>query len=191
MADSEHTTEHPHNLAEVVETHAVHEHDQHAEVNPMEISGQMVVWTWIVFAIVLAVLYKVAWKPILSTLDKREKDIQDSIDNAIKVREELDSIEDARVQTIAEADKKSKAVLEAARKGAHEQARVIEDKAREEAQIIAENASREIEASRAKAEESLRIESAAWARELAGKLIVANLDDEKNRALTDQLIQEL
>ena len=106
MADSAHTTEHPHNLAEVIESHAVHAQDHHAEVNPMEISGQMVVWTWIVFAIVLAVLYKVAWKPILATLDKREKDIQESIDNAVKVQEELDSIEDVRAKIIDDADAK-------------------------------------------------------------------------------------
>lgn len=191
MADSAHTTEHAHNPNELIETHAVHEQDPHAEVNPMEVSGQMVVWTWIVFAIMLAVLYKVAWKPILSVLDKREKDIQDSIDNAVKVREELDAIEDVRANTIAEADAKSKAVLEAARKGAHDQALVIEGKARDEALIITENAHREIETHRAAAEDTLRLESAQWARELAGKLINENLDDEKNRALTDKLIKEL
>ena len=191
MADSAQPTEHPRNLAETIEAHAVHAQDHHAEVNPMAVSGQMVIWTWVVFALVLIVLYKVAWKPILAVLDKREEDIQDSIDNAAKVKEELDSIEEVRAKTIADADAKSKAVLEAARKGAHEQAQVIEARAREEAQIMAENASREIQTSRAKAEDSLRVESAEWARELAGKLISANLDDEKNRALTDKLIQEL
>jgi F-type H+-transporting ATPase subunit b len=157
----------------------------------MEISGQMVVWTWVVFALMLLVLYKVAWKPILAALDAREKEIQDSIDHAEKVRQELAGIEDVRAKTIADADEKAKAVLDAARKGAQEQARIIEAKAREEAQIMAENAKREIDTSRAKAEDQLRIESAAWARELAGKLIEANLDDAKNRALTDRLIQEL
>ena len=56
---------------------------------------------------------------------------------------------------------------------------------------MTENAKREIDTSRAKAEDELRIQSAAWARELAARLIEANLDDEKNRALTDRLIQEL
>ncbi len=165
--------------------------ESHGDVDPMEISGQMVIWTWVVFAIVLIVLYKVAWKPILNVLDQREKDIQDSIDNSARIREELASIEKKRSEIIGEADEKAKSVLDAARKGAREQARIIEAKARDEAQILMENASREIETSRAKAEDSLRTESAAWARQLAGKLIEANLDDEKNRALTDRLIQEL
>ncbi len=191
MADSQHSAEHAHTLNEVIETHAVHAGDHHAEVNPMEVSGQMVVWTWVVFVLTLIVLYKVAWKPILSVLDKREKDIQDSIDNAETIREELESLEETKAQTIAEADEKAKSVLEAARKGAYTQAQSIEAKARDEAKIVAENASREIEASRAKAEDLLRIESASWARQLASKLINENLDDDKNRALTDKFIQEL
>jgi F-type H+-transporting ATPase subunit b len=191
MADSQHSAEHAHDLNEIIETHAVHANDHHSEVNPMEVSGQMVMWTWVVFVLTLIVLYKVAWKPILAVLDQREKDIQDSIDNTVTIREELDSLEEIKAKTIADADGKAKAVLEAARKGAHVQAELIESKARDEAKIMAENASREIEASRAKAEETLRIESATWACNLAGKLINENLDDDKNRALTDQLIQEL
>jgi F-type H+-transporting ATPase subunit b len=191
MADSAHTTEPAHDLNDVIESHAVHAGDHHAEVNPMEVSSQMVMWTWVVFVITLIVLYKVAWKPILAVLDKREKDIQDSIDNAATIREELDALDETKATTIAEADAKAKSVLENARKGAHVQAELIESKARDEAKILEENAHREIEASRAKAEETLRVESAALARGLAGKLINENLDDEKNRALTDKLIEEL
>lgn len=191
MADSEQIPEPSHDLTATVPTHAVQGTADSGDINPLEISSQMVLWTWILFGVMLIVLYKVAWKPILGALDEREKGIQDTIDNAAKVREELDAIEETRAKIIAEADEKSKAVLEAARKGAREQAGLIESKAREEAQIITENASREIEISRARAEDALRRESAQWARELAGKLIDANLDDEKNRALTDRLIEEM
>jgi F-type H+-transporting ATPase subunit b len=190
MADSAHTTEPSHDLT-TTQAHAEHGHNEHEAVNPMEISGQMVLWTWIVFAVMMVVLYKLAWKPILGALDQREKDIQDSIDNAETVRKELEGIEEVRQKTVAEADDKAKSVLDAARKGAQEQARHIEGKAREQAQILSENANREIETARAKAEASLKAESGAWARELAGKLIDANLDDKKNQALTDKLIQEL
>ncbi len=187
MADTQLHAEPSHDLTATTQV----PHDAHAEVDPMAISGQMVIWTWVVFAILLAVLYKVAWKPILAKLDEREKDIQDSIDHATQLRDELAAIEEVRAKTIAEADEKARAILDAARRGAQEQARAIETKAREEAQIMVENAKREIDNSRAKAEDALRIESAAWARELAGRLLEANLDDEKNRALTDKFIQEL
>ena len=54
-----------------------------------------------------------------------------------------------------------------------------------------ENASREINAVRDKAQASLRRESAEVAIELAGKIIDENLDNEKNRALTEKLISEI
>ncbi len=191
MAESELHTEPAHDLTETTQAHTASGPDTHAEVNPMEISGQMVLWTWVVFIVMLAVLYKVAWKPILGVLDQREKEVQDSIDNAEQIRNELEELEQVRAKTIEDADEQSKAVLEAARKGAYEQAKSIEKQAREKVQILTENAHRDIEIHRAAAAESLRIESAAWARRLASQLIHENLDDEKNRVLTDKLIEEL
>ncbi|QBG48648.1 ATP synthase F0 subunit B [Verrucomicrobia bacterium S94] len=191
MADSAKNTEQSQGLAEIIEAHAVHEGDHHEGVNPMEISGGMVIWTWVLFAITLLALYKIAWKPILSALDKREEEIQESIDNAEKLRQEMEQLEAFKAEQIKQAESKARAIVESGRKAAYEQARVIEEKAHDAAQILTENAARDIESSRAIAEETLRMESAKWARELAEKLIDANLDDEKNRALTDKLIQEL
>lgn len=191
MADSAHKTEPTHEQVETTQAHVGHGQDAHVEINPMEISGQMIVWTWVLFFITLGALYKLAWKPILGALDKREDEIQESIDHAEVLRQEMAELEAVKARQLAEADDKSKKILEKARTGALEQANLIEGKARDEAAILTENAHRDIEVSRALAEDSLRIEGAAWARELAGKLIDENLDDDKNRALTDKLIQEL
>ena len=169
----------------------VHVEQAHGAASPIDVSPQMVGWTWIVFGLMVVVLYKIAWKPILAALDQREKDIQDSIDNTEKVREELAGIDQLRSETISEADEKSRSILDAARQGAQEQARVIETKAREDAQIIQENASRDIETARAKAEAALKLESGDWAVELAGKILGENLDNTKNRSLTDRLVEEL
>ena len=191
MADSAHKTEPTHDLVESTQAHSGQGHDAHAEINPMEISGQMVIWTWVLFFITLGALYKVAWKPILGALDKREEEIQESIDNAEVLRQEMAELEAVKAKQLAEADEQSKKILEIARMGAQEQAAAIEEKARDEAAILTENAHRDIDVSRALAEDELRIKSAEWARKLAAKLIDENLDDEKNRALTDKLIEEL
>ncbi|MFT5121862.1 MAG: F-type H+-transporting ATPase subunit b [Candidatus Omnitrophota bacterium] len=188
MAENDHS----HPEADDLTAHVEHAagHDSH-EVNPMEINTDMVLWTWVVFAALLILLYKVAWKPILGALDQREKDIQDTIDERETVREELASIETVRAETVAAADAKSAEVLDAARQGAQEQARHIEAKAREDAQIIQSNATRDIEAARANAEATLKRASGDWAVELASKIIGENMDNAKNRSLTDRLIEEL
>ena len=161
------------------------------EVNLVGINKQMVLWTWVTFGLVLVVLYKFAWKPILAALDEREKGIRDSVENAEKIRTELEQVEGKREKLIKEADDKAKEIITTARKAAVEASKVIENKAKEEANILLENANREIKASKEKAEATLRRDSAELAIALAGKLIGKNLDDTKNRALTEQLISKI
>ena len=161
------------------------------EINLIGINKQMVLWTWVTFGLLLVVLYKFAWKPILSGLDQREKDIRESVENAEKIRTELEQIEGKREKLIKEADDKAKEIVATARKAAVEASKVIENKAKEEANILLENANREIKAAREKAEAMLRRDSAELAITLAGRLIGENLDDNKNRALTEQLITKI
>ena len=161
------------------------------DVNLVEVNEKMVFWTWLTFGILLIILYFSAWKPILSALDKREKDIKDSVENAVKIQKELEKVEANREKIIREADEKAKDIVSSARKAAVEASKVIEDKAREEAKILLANANREIKAAREKAIASLRQDSATLAIELAEKLIGANLDSEKNKELTDRLIGKI
>ena len=54
--------------------------------------GGTIVWTAITFILLLSVLYKVAWKPILSTLEERELKISDSLKAADQARIDLSLI---------------------------------------------------------------------------------------------------
>ena len=161
------------------------------DVNLVAISKQMVIWTWVTFGLLLVILYKFAWNPILSALDKREQGIRESVENAEKIRSEMEQLEEKKRSIIKEADDKAKEIVDTARKAAVEASKVIENKAKEESKILIENANREINAAKEKAEASLRQESADLAIALAGKLIRENLNDERNKKLTNQLIHEM
>jgi F-type H+-transporting ATPase subunit b len=164
---------------------------QGAEAGVMSISPMMIGLTWVTFILVTFILYKVAWKPILAALDKREETIRKAQENAAQIREELQKMEDARRKSQAEADNQARDILAAARRAAEEAGRVIEEKSRKEAQILVENAERDIGKAREKAIAALRKESADLSIALAGKLIGANLDDEKNRTMVDKLIDRM
>ena len=159
--------------------------------NPMAVDFGMAIVVWVCFILLCLILYKFAWKPILTGLDKREETIRKALEDAEQAAAELAKIGDSRATIIAEADTKAKEIVATARKAAVEGARVIENKAKEESQILLENATREINAAREKAEARLRYESAELAIGLASKLIGENLDDAKNRALTDRLIADI
>ena len=163
----------------------------HEPAGPMDPSGSMFLWTLLTFCAVSAMLAKVAWKPILAGLDKREADIRKSIEDAEKVASELAAIEDTRHGIISKADEDAKGIVTRARRAGVEAERVIKDKAKEEISILRENADREITSAQEKARSDLRRESVESAINLAGRLIGENLDDEKNRQLTDRLIEQM
>ena len=166
-------------------------HGEEGTPGVMNVAPTMMGLTWFVFAIVAALLYKLAWKPILKALDEREATIRQSLANAAKLRDELDKLEQQRREMLAEADRKSRDVIAEARKAAGETAALIEQKAHSTAQALVDNARREITAAEEQAKAALRRETAELALAVASRLLHENLDDAKNRALTDQLIQKL
>ena len=152
---------------------------------------QVLFLTWVTFFIVLVILYKSAWKPILQALDNREEGIRRAVDEAEKTRAEYEKIEETRKKLISEAQDKAKEIVEQSRKAAVNAAKVIEQKTKEQADILLENAQREIRTEQEKANALLREESARIAVALAGKIIEENLDNERNQKFVNRLIKEI
>lgn len=163
----------------------------HKSPGILDPNASMVLLTWVTFFLLLAVLYKFAWKPILAGLDAREAAIRKSVEEAERIRQEMLKIEEARKEILAEADRKSKDIIDQSRKAAVEAAKVINEKAKKDTQILFENAQRDIKDSVEKAQADLRQESARVAVELAGRILEENLDSEKNRKLIDQYIKNI
>jgi len=178
-------------MSDQTSTIEIHAEEQHKDSGVLSPDASMLLLTWITFFALLAVLYKFAWKPILSALDEREKHIRESVENADKIKEEIEKLNITSEEILAKANAKSKLVIEDSRKAAKEAARVIEDKTKEEAQIILENARREIKSDVEKAKSDLRAMSADIAVKLAGKILEENLDNEKNKKLINTFIKEL
>lgn len=185
MADTltGHTVQH-------VETPASHGAGaSHGGSSPVD--GGMFFLFLLIFGAAAYILKKNAFTPILEGLDKREAEIERSLENAETLEREM-AVLDAKVKAkIDETDQKTRSMIDAARDAAKEAARGIEEKAKSEAQILRENADRDIATARGKAEASLRATSAEVAVELTMKLLNQNLDAKGRKALTDQLIAEL
>ena len=165
--------------------------DEHHAPGLLDPSLPMFLWTVGTFAVMAYVLARFAWKPILAGLDAREKDLRDAVENADLIKDELATLDQKRTQIIGGADDQAKEILARARRAGVEAERGIEAKAREEAAILMENARREIRAAQDKAADALRRDSVETAIALAAKLIGEQLEDEKNRQLTDRLIREI
>ncbi len=164
---------------------------EHKEPNPLDVSGSMVLFTWITFGLLALVLYKVAWKPILTTLDNREKQIKSALEEAEKTRAEYAKIEVERQRLIDQADEKARQIVEQARKAAIASAQTIEAKARDEAGILLANAQREIRTAHANVIADLRRESADLAMELSRKILADQMDETRGRKLVENLIEKV
>lgn len=150
-----------------------------------------IIWTIITFLLVLFVLKKWAWPPILSALDEREERIRSAIDGSEKARQEAEAVLSEHRSKLAAAEDEARQIIAEAREAGEKARHDIVEQAREEAQRAIGQARTSIEAEKRAAIAELRREMADLAVHAAGRLIDANLDDEKNRGLVDDLISKI
>ena len=110
----------------------------------------MMLLTWLTFFILLAILKKFAFKPILETLQKREDFIRKSLDDADKAKQQLAQIDLEKTQIINTAKAQAASIIDEARKAATVIAHETENKARTNAQEMLTNAQSQIEGERQK-----------------------------------------
>lgn len=150
-----------------------------------------ILWTIITFVVVLLILKKFAWPQLLGSLDEREQRISDAISGAEQARQEAETVlSDHRAKLAAVEDEARQVIAEAREVGEKVRQDVVAQ-AKEEAQRAIDQARTSIESEKRAAIAELRREMADLAIQAAGALIDANLDDEKNRGLVDDLISRI
>ncbi len=152
----------------------------------------LIFWTVIIFLVLYFILAKIAWEPIQKALTKRDTEIQESIDEAKRVRAEMEALaadnqrllieaREERTRIIGEAERTRKDMIEAAR---HE--------AKDAAQKVATDARRDIENMRKAAMVDLKKEVGTMAIEIAEKVLQKELKSDANQtALVKELVSNL
>ena len=154
----------------------------------LEPHAGLIIWTIITFLVVLFVLKKFAWPHLLAALDEREQRISDAIAAAEQARKEAEEVLREHQQKLAAADEEARQIVAEAREAGANVRQTIVSQAREEAERMLDQARTSIESEKRAAIAELRRETANLAVQAAGALIDANLDDERNRGLVDDLI---
>jgi F-type H+-transporting ATPase subunit b len=149
------------------------------------------IWAIVVFVLLLLLLKKYAWTPILDALDARETTVRESLEQASRIQSENTRLAAEQARMLADARAEAHAVIQAARESGEALKKSLETAAQDEKRRIIASATQEIEAQTRAAVAELRKTTADLSIGIAGKLIRQNLDDTKNRALVDQLIQEV
>ncbi|HEY1088900.1 MAG TPA: F0F1 ATP synthase subunit B [Archangium sp.] len=156
-----------------------------------DVKPGLIIWTWITFIIVLFILRKFAWGPLLSAVDSREKSITNAIESAKRERAEAEKLLAEQKTAIAQARQEA---ADAVRKTQADMERFREElmeKARKEADSLKADAQRAITEERIKAVAELKAESVKLSIAIAEKLLNERLDDAKHQQLAQQFVQDL
>ena len=149
------------------------------------------IWTLVIFVVLIVVLGKFAWGPMLGALQQRENFIRHSLEQAKDDRESAEKLLKEYSVKLEEAHAEAKKVVEEGR-GAGEKIRLrLEDEARQESEKMVGRARREIEMAKQSAVKDLYAESAHLATELASRIVKRELTPSDHERLIAESLDEL
>jgi F-type H+-transporting ATPase subunit b len=137
----------------------------------------LIFWTTVVFSLLLVVLKKYAWKPILSAVDERNKSIEDALKAADKAKEEMLALNVDNERILMEAKKERDILLKEGREIKDSIIAEAKDKAKLEADKILVSAKEQITNEKMKAITELKNQVAELSIEIAEKIIKSELQD--------------
>lgn len=148
-------------------------------------------WMVLFFSLILWILKKFAWKPILNTLKNREKTIDDALQSAERIKEDMARLKSDNEKILAAARVERDQIMK--------EARVLKDKilqdaqelASQEAKKIVENAKLSIENEKKSAMYEIKSQIALLSVSIAEKIIREKLDPTKHRNLIDVLLRDI
>jgi F-type H+-transporting ATPase subunit b len=158
----------------------------------LSVSIGTVAWSSISFIIVLFLLKKMAWGPIVQSLKEREEGIANALNEAQKAREEMSNLKAGNEQLIREARDERDNMLKEARALKDSIVSEAKNKAQEEAAKILASAQAEIENQKKAAITELKNQVATLSVDIAEKLVREKLTDaEKQKALNESHIAQI
>jgi F-type H+-transporting ATPase subunit b len=149
------------------------------------------IWTITTFLVLLALLRRFAWKPLLEALNERQERIRASLDDAKRANEEMERLRRESAEIIRQAHVEAGALVSSIRADAERVREETKQKARAEAAAIIAAAERQIAAAALRARHDLRREAVDLSVAIASKLLRRHVSVEDNQALIDEMIGSL
>ncbi len=134
------------------------------------------------------VLRKILFKPVTKFMADRTEKIKREIETAKNMTARASALEKQFEEKMQHAREEGQKIIQTAREKAEAESAAIIAKAREDAERIVSDTRRSLADERSAAERELREETAELTISAASRVIAANLDTEKNRALVKQFI---
>jgi len=162
-----------------------------ADFSPIKPDFGLLFWSTVFFLIFWFGIGKFAFKAIANALKERAQDIQNSLDQAKKAREEMSQLVAENEQLLAQAREERAQILREAKEAKDEIVADARDKAKQEAQIIINNAKEAIENLKQEAMVDVKNKAGLLALELAEKVMRKELsNDADHKQYVNTLLDE-
>ena len=157
----------------------------------LSVNPGLIIWTIIIFILLLILLRKIAWGPLIKALNNREESIKNSIENAEKLNKEAQELIEQNKKNLAEANAKSMSIINEAKGMADKVREELMSKANEDAKKMVEQAKLEIEQQKNSAMDELKDKISDIAIEAAEKIISDTLDKDKQKKIVDEFLTQV
>lgn len=148
----------------------------------------LILWTLIAFGIVFFILAKYAWKPILKSLDEREKNISDSILSAENVRKEMTALKSENEALLAKAREERSQMMREAKETRDKIIQEAKEQARKETSKIVADAQSVIHQQKMAAITDLKNQVGNLVLEVSEKVLRRELNNKEEQ---EKYIQQL
>jgi F-type H+-transporting ATPase subunit b len=152
----------------------------------------LIFWSALGFLIVLFLLSKYAWKPILAALDERERSIEEALKSAEIARNEMANLKAENEKIIHEAKIERDKMLLQASETSKQMVEEAKDLAAKEGQLMLEKAKAAIETEKLAALEELKVQVGVLSLAVAEKLLKRNFtSDASQQKLVEELVKDI
>jgi F-type H+-transporting ATPase subunit b len=152
----------------------------------------LVIWQLFVFLLLVILLGKLAWKPIIASLKEREDSIQQALDSAENAKKEMASLKEDNEKLLRETRDERDKILRDARTAANRIHDEAQADAKKNADRLIEDAKSIIQTEKNAALRDVKEQVAMFSLDIAEKLIKKNLSDDKSqKELANAFIKDL
>jgi F-type H+-transporting ATPase subunit b len=149
------------------------------------------IWTIVTFLVLVGLLAKFAWRPLLAALDARQEAIRKSLDDVRQAKQDLEKVHAESAKILAQARAEADAIMSSTRTDVNQFREEMRQKARTEADGIVKNAERQIELETARALQQIRHEAVDISVNIASKLLQRNVSKDDNARLIEDTFKQI
>jgi F-type H+-transporting ATPase subunit b len=149
------------------------------------------IWTILTFLVLVALLAKFAWGPLLEALERRRAAIAKSLEDAQKARQELERLQRESAEMLRQARVEAESIVSRSRSDAEALREELKQKSRAEAAAIVKNAEKQIQMETARAVQQIRNETVDLSVAIASKILKRQVSKEDHEGLIEDTLKQV